>query len=175
MASRLQSCSQIRLSAQLPLMPHLIKGGVMAGPPQAARSSEHPALLSAAEEPLYMEMSPRRSGPPSPARPASHQQQDKSSRLLWWKLGLDDSTTQHRRASKLLLTLLDYKLHVPGRVNPRPHINTLSGLLMIYTRLCCSAGGGRGGWEAARFSWQTAATGSLWTAGKLALGKTGPV
>lgn len=68
MASRLQSCSQISLSAQLPLIPHLIKGGVMAGRPQAARSSGRPAPPSAAEEPLYMEMSPRRSGPAEPSR-----------------------------------------------------------------------------------------------------------
>lgn len=44
-------------------MPHLIKGGVVAGPPQAAHSSEHPAPLSAGEQPLYMEMSLRRRGP----------------------------------------------------------------------------------------------------------------
>lgn len=63
MASRLLGCSQIRLSAQLPPVPHLIKGGVVAGPPQAAHSSEHPAPLSAGEQPLYMEMSLRRRGP----------------------------------------------------------------------------------------------------------------
>lgn len=69
MAFRLQSCSQIRVSAKLPLMPHLIKGGMVAGPPRAARSSERPARPSATEEPFYMEMSRRRSEPAEPTRP----------------------------------------------------------------------------------------------------------
>lgn len=45
-----------------------------------------------------------------------------------------------------------------GRVNPRLHINTLSVLLMIYSRLCSAAGAGRRGWEPACFSRATAAT-----------------
>lgn len=146
MASRLQSCSQIRLSARLPLIPHLIKGGVVAGPPQATCSSEHPALLSAREEPLYMEMSPSRSGPSKLSQPGfspTAGQIIRAAPMETWPGQYHNSMQASLNASKHLLTLLGYKLRVPARVRPRPDINRLSGLLMIYTRLCCAAEGGR--------------------------------
>lgn len=133
----------------------------MAGPPQAARSSERPALLSAGEEPLYMEMSLRRWGPRR-AEPAglftnSRTNHPRADLMETWPGPLHNSTQTSPNASERLLTPPGYKLHVPGRVSPRPDINRLSGLLMIYTRLCCAAGGGRRGWENASFSWAAAA------------------
>lgn len=141
-------------------MPHLIKGGSLAGPPQAARRSERSLFIwkwaTDTESPPWPSLRPgwARFSPPAG-------QIIRAAPMETWPRRFHNSVETSQRASSDSTTLPGYKLHVAGRVNPRPHINMLSGLLMIYTRLHSAAGGGRRGWEAASFGWASAAAPAL--------------
>lgn len=116
-----RSCSQIRLSAQLPLMPHLIKGCVMAGLPAPI----HRGASLYGNEPETLR--------PSRARRVSlTNSRTNHPRCSDGNLAPDDSTTQQlsrlnaKKASLFWLHWAVNYMSQEGRVNPRPDINTLS-------------------------------------------------